>query len=35
VSAVVSLVLLQRFHFPVHGLVPIGAVAGVIWKMAL
>ncbi len=35
VSAVVSLVLLQRFHFPVHGLVPAGAVAGVIWKMAL
>jgi chromate transporter len=35
VSAVVSLVLLQRFHFPVHGLVPIGAVVGVIWKMAL
>jgi chromate transporter len=33
VSAVVSLVFLQKFHFPVHYLVPIGAVAGVIWKI--
>ena len=33
-SAAVSLVLLQKFHFPVHYLVPIGAVAGVIWKGA-
>ncbi|MBR9982370.1 MAG: chromate efflux transporter [Desulfatitalea sp.] len=33
VSAVVSLVLLQKFHFPIHYLVPIGAMAGVTWKM--
>ena len=33
VSAVVSLALLQKFHFPIHYLVPIGAVAGVIWKL--
>ncbi len=34
VSAIVSLVLLQKFHFPIHYLVPLGAVAGVIMKMA-
>jgi chromate transporter len=33
VSAVASLVLLQKFHFPIHYLVPIGAVAGVLWKL--
>ena len=33
VSAIVSLVLLQKFHFPVQYLVPIGAAAGVVWKM--
>jgi chromate transporter len=33
VSAVVSLALLQKFHFPIHYLVPIGAAAGVIWKL--
>ncbi|MFH1153341.1 MAG: chromate transporter [Pseudomonadota bacterium] len=33
VSAVVSLALLQKFHFPIHYLVPIGATAGVIWKL--
>ena len=35
VSAIASLVLLQRFHFPIHYLVPIGALAGVIWKMVI
>ncbi|MGB5983725.1 MAG: chromate efflux transporter [Desulfobacterales bacterium] len=35
VSAVASLVLLQKFHFPIHYLVPIGAVAGVVWKLFL
>jgi chromate transporter len=35
VSAVASLVLLQKFHFPLHYLVPIGAAAGVIWKMVI
>jgi chromate transporter len=33
VSAVVSLVVLQKFHFPIHFLVPIGAAAGVFWKL--
>lgn len=33
VSAVVSLALLQKFHFPIHYLVPIGAASGVIWKL--
>lgn len=31
-TAAVSLVLLQIFHLPVHYLVPLGAVAGVIWR---
>ncbi|MGD9975492.1 MAG: chromate transporter, partial [Desulfatirhabdiaceae bacterium] len=35
VSAVVSLALLQQFHFPVHYLVPLGAVAGVIWRIVM
>lgn len=35
VTAVVSLMLLQRFHFPIYYLVPIGAVAGVIWKILI
>jgi hypothetical protein len=34
-SAVISLVLLQKFHFPIHYLVSVGAVAGVIWKLFL
>jgi chromate transporter len=33
VAAAVSLTLLQKFHFPVQYLVPIGAAAGVVWKM--
>jgi chromate transporter len=35
IAAVVSLVLLQTFHFPVQYLVPIGAAAGVVWKMVV
>jgi chromate transporter len=35
VSAAVSLVLLQKFHFPIHYLVPIAAAAGVIWKLLI
>jgi chromate transporter len=35
VSAVAPLVLLQKFHFPIHYLVPIGAAAGVIWKLVI
>jgi chromate transporter len=34
-STVVSLALLQKFHVPIHYLVPVGAVAGVIVKMAV
>lgn len=32
-SALISLVLLQRFHFPVQYMVPIGALGGVAWKL--
>jgi chromate transporter len=31
-AAVVSFVLMQRFHWPIHFLVPAGAAAGVIWR---
>jgi chromate transporter len=34
-SAVISLILMQKFHFPIHYLVPIGAVAGVIWRIVI
>ena len=33
VCAVVSLVLLQKFHFPIQYLVPIGAAAGIAWEL--
>jgi chromate transporter len=33
VAAMVYLVLLQKFHFPIQYLVPIGAAVGVVWKM--
>jgi len=32
---IVSLALLQRFHLPIHYLVPAGAAAGVVWRLAL
>jgi chromate transporter len=32
-SAVISLALLQKFHFPIQYLVPIGAMAGVLWRL--
>ena len=35
VSAIVSLVLLQRFHLPIHFLVPVGAVIGIIWRILM
>jgi len=35
VAAVASLALLQKWHFPIQYLVPIGAVAGVLWKLVL
>ena len=34
-SAVLSLVLLQKFHLPVHYLVPAGALSGVVWRLAI
>ncbi|MFH1981412.1 MAG: chromate efflux transporter [Pseudomonadota bacterium] len=34
-AAALSLLLLQKYHFPVHYLVPIGAAVGVIWKVVL
>jgi hypothetical protein len=34
-SAGVALVLLQKFHAPVHYLVPLGATAGVIWRLVV
>jgi chromate transporter len=35
ISTVVSLALLQKFHLPIHYLVPASAVAGLIWRMAV
>jgi chromate transporter len=35
ISAVVSLALLQKFHLPIHYLVPAGAAAGLIWRMVV
>ena len=35
ISAGVSLVMLQKFHLPVHYLVPLGAAAGVIWRLVV
>ncbi|NNG00416.1 MAG: chromate efflux transporter [Desulfobacteraceae bacterium] len=32
-SAAISLILLQKFHFPIHYLVPAGAAVGIIWQM--
>lgn len=32
-SAVLSLVLLQKFHLPVQFLVPLGAGTGILWKL--
>jgi chromate transporter len=34
-GAGISLLLLVKFHFPIHFLVPVGAVAGVVWKLLL
>jgi chromate transporter len=34
-SGVASLVLLQKFHVPIHYLVPMGAAAGVIWRVVV
>jgi chromate transporter len=32
-STLVSLIVLQKFHFPIQYLVPIGAAAGIAWKL--
>jgi len=34
-SAGVALVLFQKFYAPVHYLVPLGATAGVIWRLVV
>ena len=34
-SALISLLLLQKYHFPIHYLVPVGAVSGVLWKLVV
>jgi chromate transporter len=34
-SGAASLVLLQKFHLPIHYLVPMGAAAGVIWRVVV
>jgi chromate transporter len=34
-TAVVSLALLQKFHVPIHYLVPLGALVGVVWKLVV
>lgn len=35
ISFVVSLALLVKFHLPIHYMVPLGAVVGVMWRMLL
>jgi len=34
-AAGLSLLLLQKFHFPIHYLVPLGAAAGIAWRMLI
>jgi chromate transporter len=34
-AAVVSLILLLKFHLPIHWMVPAGAIAGMVWKIAI
>ncbi|SDB42423.1 chromate transporter [Desulfonatronum thiosulfatophilum] len=34
VTILVSFVLLRRFHLPIHALVPLGAIAGILWSIA-
>ena len=35
VSSMVSLIVLQKFHFPIQYLVPIGAMSGVLWRLVV
>ena len=34
-SAIIALILLQKYHIPIQYMVPLGAIAGVIWKMII
>jgi len=34
-SSMVSLIVLQKFHFPIQYLVPIGAMSGVLWRLVV
>lgn len=34
-SACISLFLLQKYHIPIQYMVPIGAAAGIVWKLGL
>jgi chromate transporter len=34
-ASVVSFLLLQKYHFPIHYLIPIAAVAGVFWRLSI
>lgn len=34
-TAAIALIVMQKYHFPIHYLVPIGATAGMIWKLLL
>ncbi|ACN14074.1 ChrA1 [Desulforapulum autotrophicum HRM2] len=33
ISAAISLLLLQKYHFPLQYMVPLGAVAGIVWQL--
>jgi chromate transporter len=35
ISAVISLLLLQKFHLPIHYMVLLGAAGGVIWRLVV
>ena len=34
-SSMISLIVLQKFHFPIQYLVPVGAMSGVLWRMVV
>jgi len=35
ISAIVSLLLLQKYHIPIQYMVPLGAAAGVVWQLVI
>ena len=35
ISAVVSLLLLQKYHVPIQYMVPLGAAAGIVWQLVI